>query len=93
AYADDLKIFSGTEDGIKRQHALVADFLRWTGMAANPSKCSAMSIQRDRRGVLKADDLKLELDGSPIPALSMSASYTYLGVGDGFDHTRRRVEL
>ncbi|OWZ01679.1 hypothetical protein PHMEG_00026887, partial [Phytophthora megakarya] len=93
AYADDLKIFSGTEGGIKRQHALVTDFLRWTGMAANPGKCCTMSVQRDHRGVLKAEDLQLQLDGSPIPALSMSASYTYLGIGDGFDHVRRRVEL
>ncbi|KAH7489197.1 Retrovirus-related Pol polyprotein from type-1 retrotransposable element R2 [Phytophthora ramorum] len=93
AYADDLKIFSGTEDGIKRQHALVADFLRWTGMAANPNKCCTMSVQRDGRGVLKTDDLQLDLAGTPIPALSMSASYTYLGIGDGFDHVRRRVEL
>ncbi|KAE8881490.1 hypothetical protein PF003_g34466 [Phytophthora fragariae] len=93
AYADDLKVFSGTEDGIKRQHALVADFLRWTGMAANPNKCCTMSVQRDGRGVLKTEDLQLDLDGTPIPALSMSASYTYLGIGDGFDHVRRRVEL
>jgi hypothetical protein len=93
AYADDLKIFSGTVDGVKRQHALVADFLRWTGMVANPNKCSTMSIQRDNRGVLKASDLRLELDGAPIPVLSMNESYRYLGIGDGFDHVRRRIEL
>ncbi|KAE9160588.1 hypothetical protein PF005_g31581, partial [Phytophthora fragariae] len=52
-----------------------------------------MSVQRDGRGVLKTEDLQLDLDGTPIPALSMSASYTYLGIGDGFDHVRRRVEL
>uniref|UniRef100_H3H5C5 RNase H type-1 domain-containing protein n=1 Tax=Phytophthora ramorum TaxID=164328 RepID=H3H5C5_PHYRM len=55
AYADDLKIFSGTADGVKRQHALVADFLRWTGMVANPNKCCTMSVQRDGRG-LEDDD-------------------------------------
>ncbi|OWY99780.1 reverse transcriptase, partial [Phytophthora megakarya] len=93
AYADDLKTFSSTEDGIKRQHALVVDFLRWTGMAANPSKCCTMSVQRDHRGVLKTCDLGLELDGDPIPALGMADSYSYLGIGDGFDHVRRRVEL
>jgi hypothetical protein len=93
AYADDLKIFSGTEDGLKRQHTLVADFLRWTGMAANPSKCCAMSVQRDHRGVLKTGDLGLQLDGDPIPALGMADSYAYLGIGDGFDHVRRRLEL
>lgn len=93
AYADDLKIFSGTVDGAKKQHAIVADFLRWTGMVANPTKCATMSIQRDQRGVLQAYDLGLQLDGAPIPSLTMSSSYAYLGIGDGFDHVRRRVEL
>ncbi|OWY94125.1 hypothetical protein PHMEG_00036232, partial [Phytophthora megakarya] len=93
AYADDLKTFSSTVDGTKRQHAIVADFLRWTGMAANPKKCSIMSVQRDTRGVLKTCDLGPQLDGVPIPALGMADAYTYLGIGDGFDHVRRRVEL
>ncbi|KAG2823271.1 hypothetical protein PC113_g22211 [Phytophthora cactorum] len=53
AYADDLKTFSSSVDGVKRKHAVVVDFLRWTGMAANPSKCSTMSVQRGARGVLK----------------------------------------
>jgi hypothetical protein len=52
-----------------------------------------MLIQRDNRGVLKASDFRLELDGAPIPALSMNESYRYLGIGDGFDHVRRRIEL
>jgi len=93
AYADDLKVFSSTVAGIKRQHAVVQDFLRWTGMAANPSKCSTLSVQKDTRGLHTPCDLGLQLDGSPIPALSGSDSYKYLGIGDGFDHVRRRVEL
>ncbi|POM79948.1 Reverse transcriptase, partial [Phytophthora palmivora] len=92
AYADDLKIFSSTVDGTRRQHALVSAFLRWTGMTANPNKC-AMSVQRDHRGVLKTCDLGLQLDGHPIPTLGMADSYSYLGIGDGFDHVRRRIEL
>ncbi|KAG3119361.1 hypothetical protein PI125_g2081 [Phytophthora idaei] len=93
AYADDLKICSGTVDGVRRQHALVVDFLRWTGMEANPTKCCTMSVQRDSRGVLNTADLGLQLATSPIPALDMTASYAYLGIGDGFDHVRRRIEL
>uniref|UniRef100_A0AAV1VP88 Reverse transcriptase n=1 Tax=Peronospora matthiolae TaxID=2874970 RepID=A0AAV1VP88_9STRA len=93
AYADDLKAFSSTVDGIKRQHAVVQDFLRWTGMKANPMKCSTMSVQRDTRGLHRTSDLGLQLDGTPIPALSAADSYQYLGIGDGFDHVRRRIEL
>ena len=93
AYADDLKVFSGTEEGIKKQHSVVVDFLRWTGMAANPQKCSSMSVQRTDRSVLKVTDVGLKLDGTSIPSMSMTDFYQYLGIGDGFDHVRRRVEL
>ncbi|KAG4220327.1 hypothetical protein PC116_g31194, partial [Phytophthora cactorum] len=62
-------------------------------MEANPAKCCTMSVQRDSRGVLAAADLGLQLATSPIPALDMTASYAYLGIGDGFDHARRRIEL
>ena len=93
AYADDLKTFSSTVDGIQRQHSMVQDFLRWTGMRANPSKCSTLSVHRDIRGLHKTQDIGLQLDGAPIPALSAAESYQYLGIGDGFDHVRRRVEL
>ncbi|RMX62379.1 hypothetical protein DD238_008123 [Peronospora effusa] len=51
AYADDLKIFSSTVDGIKLQHSVVQDFMRWTGMSSNPSKCNTLSVQRDSRGL------------------------------------------
>uniref|UniRef100_A0AAV1T9Q8 Reverse transcriptase domain-containing protein n=1 Tax=Peronospora matthiolae TaxID=2874970 RepID=A0AAV1T9Q8_9STRA len=70
AYADDLKTFSSTVDGIKRQHAAVQDFLRWTGMKANPHKYSTTSV-----------------------SWTASNSYQYLGIGDGFDHVHRRVEI
>uniref|UniRef100_A0AAV1T4T1 Reverse transcriptase domain-containing protein n=1 Tax=Peronospora matthiolae TaxID=2874970 RepID=A0AAV1T4T1_9STRA len=93
AYADDLKTFSSTVDGFQRQHSVVQDFLRWTGMKANSLKCSTMSVQRDVRGLHQTSDLGLQLNGTPIPALSASDSYQYLGIGDGFDHVRRRVEL
>ncbi|CAI5725971.1 unnamed protein product [Peronospora destructor] len=62
-------------------------------MAANPSKCSPLSVQRDHRGPHQPCDLGLQLDGTPIPALSASDSYKYLGIGEDFDHVCRRVEL
>uniref|UniRef100_A0AAV1VNY1 Reverse transcriptase domain-containing protein n=1 Tax=Peronospora matthiolae TaxID=2874970 RepID=A0AAV1VNY1_9STRA len=91
AYADVLKTFSSTVDGIKHQHSVVHDFLRWTGTKANPHNCITLSVQRDVRGLHRTSDLRLQLDGSPIPALSASDSYQYLGIADGFDHVRRRV--
>uniref|UniRef100_A0AAV1T708 Reverse transcriptase domain-containing protein n=1 Tax=Peronospora matthiolae TaxID=2874970 RepID=A0AAV1T708_9STRA len=67
AYADDLKTFSSTVDGIKRQHAAVQDFLRWTGMKANPHKYSTTSVQLDVRSLHMTSDLRLQLDGTPDP--------------------------
>ncbi|KAG2977827.1 hypothetical protein PC120_g25427 [Phytophthora cactorum] len=93
AYADDLKTFSSTKAGITKQHELVAKFLGWTGMAANPAKCSSMGVRRNGNGAVEADHLDLALDGTPIPTMTHMQSYTYLGIGDGFDHVRRRIEL
>uniref|UniRef100_H3H5C4 Reverse transcriptase domain-containing protein n=1 Tax=Phytophthora ramorum TaxID=164328 RepID=H3H5C4_PHYRM len=88
AYADDLKTFSGTKAGVTEQHELVAMFLRWTGMAANPAKCRSMGVRRNGNGAIEADHLELALDDTPIPTLTHLQSYTYLGIGDGFDHPR-----
>ena len=92
AYADDLKIFSASKAAVTRQHELVAEFLKWTGMEANPSKCRSLGLGRNG-GNIVADDLQLALAGAPIPAMTHMQSYNYLGVGDGFDHVCRRIEL
>ncbi|KAE8951358.1 hypothetical protein PR001_g33756, partial [Phytophthora rubi] len=93
AYADDLKIFSGTKAGVTAQHELVAAFLDWTGMKANPAKCRSMGVRRNGNGAVEADNLDLALADTPIPTMTHHQSYAYLGIGDGFDHVRRRIEL
>ena len=93
AYADDLKIFSDTKEGVTRQHTLVVEFLKWTGMAANPAKCKSMGVRRSNRGGTESDNLTLAIDDTPIPTMTLLQSYTYLGIGDGFDHVQRRLEV
>ncbi|CAI5733080.1 unnamed protein product [Peronospora farinosa] len=93
AYADDLKIFSSSKAGVTKQHGLVAEFLAWTNMTANPAKCRSMGVRRNSSGAVEADDLQLTLDDTMIPTMTHMQSYTYLGIGDGFDNIRRRVEL
>ena len=61
-------------------------------MEANPSKCRSLGLGRNG-GNIVADDLQLALAGAPIPAMTHMQSYNYLGVGDGFDHVCRRIEL
>jgi hypothetical protein len=62
-------------------------------MAANAAKCRSLGVARNARGAMVADDLDLSIDDAPIPRLTLTDSYSYLGIGDGFDHVRRRVEL
>ncbi|KAH9103825.1 hypothetical protein AeMF1_019933 [Aphanomyces euteiches] len=92
AFADDLKIYSRTPQGITRLHTLVADFLSWTTMTANPSKCALLAVDFVNRSHVQAP-MDLSLDGLPIPRLSWNDAYTYLGVREGFQHTHVRFQL
>ncbi|GAB9477211.1 reverse transcriptase [Globisporangium polare] len=94
AYADDLKTFSTSAEGIRHAHELVAAFLRWSTMAANPAKCASLSVKPEL-GRLRdyPNPVGLAFDGDSIPTIGITGSYSYLGVGDGFDHVHRRVSI
>jgi len=94
AYADDIKVFADSADGVRRCHAIVVAFLSWTGLRANPAKCALLAVKRNARGnPVRDDELQLRLHGEPIAHLTLGDAYTYLGVGDGFDHVRHRLQL
>ncbi|KAE9045926.1 hypothetical protein PR001_g4764 [Phytophthora rubi] len=94
AYADDLEVLSDSAAGIRKCHGVVARFLAWTGLRANPSKCASLSVTTNARGNLKRDvSLQLEVHDEAIATLSIQDSYRYLGVGDRFDHVRHRLQL
>ncbi|KAE8960438.1 hypothetical protein PR001_g30386, partial [Phytophthora rubi] len=94
AYADDLKVFSDTSAGIKRCHAVVESFLEWTGLLANPAKCAFLAVTRNARGNPAHDkDMQLQLHDEAVVSVKLHDSYRYLGVGDGFDHVRHRLQL
>ena len=42
---------------------------------------------------VRDDTVRLEVHGDAIATLSLQESYTYLGVGDGFDHVHHRLQL
>ncbi|KAH9087480.1 hypothetical protein Ae201684P_000887 [Aphanomyces euteiches] len=44
AFADDIKIYSRSADGITKLHDIISRFLSWTTMAANPSKCALLAV-------------------------------------------------
>ncbi|KAJ8524405.1 hypothetical protein ON010_g16713 [Phytophthora cinnamomi] len=82
AYADDLKVFSDSAAGIRKCHGVVARFLTWTGLRANPAKCASPAVTTNARGNLKRDaSLQLEVHDEAIATLSLQDSYRYLGGG------------
>uniref|UniRef100_A0AAV1V4B3 Reverse transcriptase domain-containing protein n=1 Tax=Peronospora matthiolae TaxID=2874970 RepID=A0AAV1V4B3_9STRA len=94
AYADDIKVFSDSADGIRRCHAVVRRFLQWTGLRANPAKCASLAVTINARGNPTLDDsVRLGIHGDVISPLTLNESYRYLGVGDGFDHVQHRLQL
>ena len=63
-------------------------------MRANPAKCAMLAVTTNARGNPVQDkSTKLLIDGEAIPTLGLQESYAYLGVGDGFDHVRHRLQL
>ncbi|KAH9186222.1 hypothetical protein AeNC1_011802, partial [Aphanomyces euteiches] len=92
AFADDIKIFSRTPHGIKALHDTIVAFLYWSTMMANPAKCAFLPVTySDSRQT--PSTLALDINGVPLPQLSLADSYAYLGVREGFDYTHTRVQL
>ncbi|KAH9078198.1 hypothetical protein Ae201684P_019292 [Aphanomyces euteiches] len=88
AFADDVKIFSA----IRALHDTVLSFLDWSTMAANPAKCAFLPVTySDSRQT--SSPLTLAINGTPLPQLSLTDSYAYLGVREGFDFTHTRFQL
>ncbi|KAF1330412.1 reverse transcriptase, partial [Globisporangium splendens] len=93
AYADDIKTFSSSAAGIRKTHALVMRFLKWTSLRANPQKCAFLPVTTGKRAEARKDSIKLEIDGTPIPTIDLSEGYTYLGVNDSYDPASKTRRL
>jgi len=93
AYADDIKIFSQSEKGIKNLHDIMLKYLKWTTMRANPSKCAALGAGISGKGTRISVNLDLQIENKIIPTISIYDSYKYLGISDGFDPSKRRLQL
>ncbi|KAH9092437.1 hypothetical protein LEN26_018384 [Aphanomyces euteiches] len=78
--------------GIKALHDTVVAFLDWSTMMANPAKCAFLPVTySDSRRT--PSTLALDINGVPLPQLSLADSYAYLGVREGFDYTHTHVQL
>ena len=92
AYADDLKVFSDSAEGISQLHKCVKKFLQWTTMDANPAKCAFLATAKGAP-LEPHDTPDLKLNGEAIPKLTKEDGYKYLGIREGFDHVRQRYAL
>jgi len=97
AFADDIKIFSRSKLGIQHLHDIVARFLDWTTLQANPSKCALLATVPDPHSVGRykrlEDPLNLILNGVNIPKLQFEDSYKYLGIREGSDSVNIQFQL
>ncbi|CDJ70534.1 hypothetical protein, conserved [Eimeria necatrix] len=83
-YADDLKTVAATRSGISKLHQVVEDFLQWTGLEANPSKCATVGWKVHAAKQLR-DPVKLTLHKEILPVVKLGEAYKYLGVKDALE--------
>jgi hypothetical protein len=90
AYADDVIFVSENEDGITQMFEILDQFVEWSRIEANLSKCvTASDISDENRRWTCLDD-SLEFRGEAMPNLRTAESMRYLDVQIA---ARRMVEL
>ncbi|XP_045474923.1 uncharacterized protein LOC123680851 [Harmonia axyridis] len=81
-YFDDLKLYAGSEDQLKRQLKVVASFTETIRMQMGLDKCAVVNVKRGRitegEGMLVKDDIELQ-------RLGPEGRYKYLGIKQGLE--------
>lgn len=81
-YIDDLKLYAGSEDQLKRQLKVVASFTETIRMQMGLDKCAVVNVKRGRitegEGMLVKDDIELQ-------RLGPEGRYKYLGIKQGLE--------
>jgi hypothetical protein len=90
AYADDVIVISRTTQGMKLILRKLEEFTRWSHLEVNVKKCATASylIDSNRHRCSLAENF--ELNGAPIPNLTLAESLKYLGTTVA---ARRTVKL
>jgi hypothetical protein len=84
-YADDTVLFAEGKIGIKSQFAAFESSMGKTGMKLNAKKCSTLTIGisgADKKFYIDGEPF-LGVEGSKVSALTLDATYKYLGVRIG----------
>ncbi|CDJ65162.1 hypothetical protein ENH_00001690 [Eimeria necatrix] len=84
AYADDLKTAAATRSGISKLHQVVEDFLQWTGLEANPSKCATLGW-KVHAAKQQPDPVKLTLHKEILPLVKLGEANRYLRFKDALE--------
>ena len=82
AFADDLALFSSSLRGIRRALQKVELFCAWARMDLNASKCRLTGTEHHRRTTAQvcAAASTITIGGTPLPFISPTTPYKYLGV-------------
>ncbi|VVC27498.1 Reverse transcriptase domain [Cinara cedri] len=82
AFADDVILVASTPLGLQRSCEAFTDRVAVDGLRLNPAKSATLTqIPSGRDHKLKVVDTVYVLNGEPVPALSVSSLWRYLGVG------------
>ncbi|CDJ67949.1 hypothetical protein ENH_00045350, partial [Eimeria necatrix] len=92
AYADDLKTVAATRVGISKLHQVVEDFLQWTGLKANPSKCATLGLKVQKAKQVP-DPVKLTLHNEVLPVVKLGEAYKYLGIKDAVESPVQQSQI
>ncbi|CDI74283.1 hypothetical protein EPH_0073620 [Eimeria praecox] len=92
AYADDLKTVASTRAGISTLHQVVVDFLQWTGLEANLSKCATLGWKRGENRQ-QPDPVQLNLHNEVLPVVKLGEAYKYLGVKDALESSVHQNQI
>ena len=86
AFADDLVILSESVPGLETLLQQVSAGCLGVGLEVNPSKCRTLSIKVDgRRKCSYVDDTQsFRIGDIPLGSMSVTDTYTYLGIGIGY---------
>lgn len=92
AYADDLKTVASTRAGISTLHQVVVDFLQWTGLEANLSKCATLGWKRGENRQ-QPDPVQLNLHNEVLPVVKLGEAYKYLGAKDALESSVHQNQI
>ena len=82
-FVDDLKLYASSANTAKKQHDLVTEFSKDTGMTFGDDKCAYQQIQNGK--LLKCTS-NLEINQLSVKSMKEGDTYKYLGIDENISY-------